>query len=168
MVLTILLKPSIAITAITLLAVPVAYAFFSFMALQKMQQAILGSKEVRLERACIAPHRLQSPSSVYLSLAHRFPAVGQEHARHAQAVWTPHPGYYYGRSIRSHPHRHARGVVRARLCPFHQLARQSRLHRAGAWAAWRLRVGRGQGCARLPEEDRLKHLGHYWPIPCCR
>jgi hypothetical protein len=53
MVLTILLKPSLAITAITLLAVPCAYAFFSFLALKKMKEAVLGSAEVsgNLQRA---------------------------------------------------------------------------------------------------------------------
>lgn len=60
MVLTILLKPSIAITAITLLAVPVAYAFFSFMALQKMQQAILGSKEVKNTHATLKRYGLRT------------------------------------------------------------------------------------------------------------
>ena len=60
MVLTILLKPSLAITAITLLAVPVAYAFFATMALMKMKEAVVGSDQVKDTRATLKKYGLRT------------------------------------------------------------------------------------------------------------
>ena len=60
MVLTILLKPALAITVITLLAVPCAYVFFSFMTLLKMKDAILGSDQVKDTRAKLKRYGLRT------------------------------------------------------------------------------------------------------------